>query len=135
MSNLYSLTITLKPKLYSFNVEQQYDLAKPIITNLNLGKMTCVAELTKLYNIHFHLLIERDTSMQCIGLKGRPISFPHFVANKFRNSEIIGFHQLKTIKDKQGWIDYMGKDIAKTKEDVGRRIVLVDEFQIYSWYE
>lgn len=135
MSNLYSLTITLKPKLYSFGVEQQYDLAKPIVTNLNIGKMTCVAELTKSYNVHFHMLLERDTTLQCIGSKGRPISFEHFIANKFRNSDTIGFFQLKKIDNKQGWIDYMSKDIQKTKEDMGRRVVVIDEFDIYSWYE
>lgn len=136
MTSLYGLTLTLKPKLYTLTVEQQYDLAKPIITNLgDIGKITCVTEFTLNYNVHFHMMLECDRSKQPIGDKGRPISFERYVHDRFRKSDVIGFIRLKRVTDNQGWKEYIGKNIQATKSDIARRVVVMDDFNIFNVFD
>jgi len=131
----YAITLTLKPKLYNHTIEEQYDLAKPIITNLHYGQMTVVAELTKSFNVHFHIILKRDKSLRCIGPKGRPVSFERSLYDRFRNSDIIGYVNIKKCTDKSGWISYISKDIQTTKADMARRVVVIDELNEFEVFD
>lgn len=130
MTIFYALTITLKPKMYNHQAEEQYDIAKPVIYNMNLGEATVICELTKAYNVHFHCLIEVNETATFKGPKGKLISFERYVCDKFRNNPVIGFVYVKKCTDKSGWITYMLKDIEQTKQNIARQICVRDDFNL-----
>lgn len=119
----YAATITLQPKLYKYKPEEQYDksymhIAKQLMA---LGtKVDLVAELTKNYNIHYHLVI------QFVNFKPKSNLMLMF-HNAFRNDPIVGFVNIKQIEDEVKWLDYIMKDINITKETINRPPIILNE--------
>lgn len=120
----YSFTITLLPKLYRLEPEVQYDRTfETIYETLSsiTDKLTLIAECTKSMNIHYHGIIK----------------FPQPFVKKqffkcFRNDAFIGFTNLKQIDKFDGWVTYIKKSFSEFVEEVGRRPVVYDGFNILS---
>lgn len=126
----YAFTITLQPKLYVHDATEQYDLtftkvidellklcSRNLVTNdLNFS---CVAELTKSYNVHYHGIIK-------MRIEGKPCMKKFHDA--FRASKIFGHVDIKQMTDQKGWIEYISKDLVDTQNMVGRPPILYDGF-------
>lgn len=56
----YELTITLLPKLYKYTSNEQFEKTKNFINSLRGYKVTCVAELTQTFNVHYHMIISSE---------------------------------------------------------------------------
>lgn len=125
----YSFTLTLKPKrLFQQEPEKQYDNTMYHVVNmlnsLN-AKYTLIIELTKSFNIHYHGIISfllQDNEFDCMK------SF----YSLFRKDEKIGYIYLKQITDFPGWIEYLRKDLYKTFMCVGRRIIIQDNYNVFT---
>lgn len=127
----YSFTLTLKPKLYKDVAEQQYDKTyrEVILTLKTLSPhFTCVAELTKGMNIHYH------GQIKFFNFKPRTNLGKKFV-DTFRASESIGFVSIKQITDSLGWKQYITKELEVTRDSIGRPAVLHDAYGLCLEYE
>lgn len=103
------ITITLKPKLYSFTAEQQFRFTYKYVeacTNV-LEDYCCVAELTKDGNVHYHLWTVGDHGI--------------FIDRLKKYTECIGIINVTKLKhaiileeQAQNTYNYMTKDIERT---------------------
>lgn len=123
----YSFTITLKPNLFQYKAEEQYDksyltLVKHLMTLSK--KFSVVAELTKNYNIHYHGIITFTLHEK------QKSNFMKKFTDSFRKNTCFGFVNIKQITDEQGWINYITKDLKITRESICRPPVLIDSFNI-----
>lgn len=129
----YSATITLKPRMYQYKAEQQYDMTYPdLIKHLSCNgysKMTVISELTKNYNIHYHLTITFPFDGTLY--KGFPNWQKKFV-DSFRKSPVFGFVNIKQIEDELGWISYIGKSFKDFTDSTGRRPIIKDDFDYFT---
>lgn len=119
MSN-YTFTITLKPTLYRFEPEEQYDRTiSHLIVTLKLlsNNFSLVAELTQNMNIHFHGIIELHHKKKWY--------------TTFRQSDIFGFTSCREVTNMQGWVDYISKELAITKTNMARQPILHDDYNIF----
>jgi len=129
-SFIYAFTITLRPKLYIHEPEEQYDLVCEYLVRKLEGlckSVTLVAEVTQNFNIHLHGICDF-------------IILPKMVCEKefkkcFRNDTKIGFVNIKEMTDAIGWSRYMKKDLVKTMNALNRRPVLLDDFDIFNMEE
>lgn len=117
----YSFTITLKPVMYKKDIDWQYDetcnelvIALRSISN----NFTLVCELTQSMNVHYHGIIELGTSKR------------KFV-NLFRNDKKFGFISCKEITNREGWVNYLRKDLKNSMEELGRRVIINDDHKIF----
>jgi len=124
-SFMYSFTMTVLPKYYKKQAEEQYDEIYPHVIQL-LDKLsnqyTLVAETTQSYNLHFHGCIKfRITSKNMIKT----------FYDAFRNDTYVGFVNIKQTIDDSKWIEYISKDFTKTYNSLSRRPILRDHLNIY----
>lgn len=126
----YAFTITLKPNLYRYPLEKQYDETYLYVSEKLLTiaqQLTMVAEVTKAGNLHFHGVI-------CFTLS----KHKHIKSNNknfidlFRNDHIVGFTNLKQIDNEQGWIEYMSKELESFLQVNNRRPIIQDQFECFS---
>jgi len=125
----YCITITLLPRLYKENAESQYDQTayelKEIIKPLK--DTILVAELTKNFNIHYHLYSRLPI------VSRNPVKY--FV-DQFRKSKLFGFVNLSQCKNDENWLTYIFKSVKETYEAVGRPpIIILDDFYIKQFIE
>lgn len=127
----YSATVTLKPRMYQYKAEQQYDMSYPdLIKHLACNgykNITVIAELTKNYNIHYHLTVTfpfGENSKYCNCMK-------KFV-DSFRRSQMFGFVNIKQIDSEIGWIEYIGKQLKEFTDSTGRRPIIKDDFNYFT---
>jgi len=109
----YAGTLTLRPKLFVHTPEQQIDLARTeikVCLRTLCAQYTCIAELTKSYNIHFHLICK----VLMLGQKNTLRK----LYDCFRKSTIIGFCVWKPVTEYKVWTDYMTKDTIKTYSEL-----------------
>lgn len=129
----YSFTVTLKPILFKGPASEQYDDTYVHVWNLlnslasrdedNVGpKLTLVSELTKNYNIHYHGIIQMPLRKNSDCMKR--------FHDVFRNNRKLGFVNIKQIEDKPGWITYITKDLAQTRDQVNRPPIIYDYYNI-----
>lgn len=126
-SCLYSGTLTLRPKLYVHEPHKQYDLVTDHITkilNTLCFDYSLVSELTKTYNIHFHILSTFDLKSHKY-----PLRDWH---NAFRNDPYVGFTKIEQTLNDKVWIDYMKKDLIHSYNCSGRRPILKDDLNIFT---
>lgn len=122
-----AFTLTLKPKVFSKKAKDQLSYALyDINESLRDHKYTLVYELTKACNIHFHGIISFNTAK----MKGKNARMYWF--DLWRKSDRIGFTDLKSETDEQGWEDYILKSVEETREmlPVFLEPVLRDDFNI-----
>jgi len=125
----YCLTITLKPKMYLYESEIQYDRTYMYIVNrlncaIGNGKLTMIAELTKNSNIHYHSVITHSIK------DGRYIG--KIINDIFRRDEFVGFVNIKPLDNENGWIDYISKSFDQFYIDNDRRPIIIDQFNYFS---
>lgn len=118
----YELTITLKPQLYQFPPQKQFDLSSQILWHvlLEFVEVSAVAELTSTHNIHYHCVI----SLEDLRHKDR-------LLNRFRPyCKVFGRSSCSQIMYEDSYINYMRKDLEKTKQIIKDPIVR-DSFGIF----
>lgn len=121
----YSFTVTLKPIVCTAPPEYQYDRTYlEIIKRLRClnCKITCVAELTKNYDIHYHGIISFNVLSK---------SYEKDFKDLFRSSRIFGYNYIKQIDDMPGWSQYIGKDLNSFRDIMNRPPILIDEYNIF----
>lgn len=128
----YSATITLKPRMYQYKAEQQYDMTYPeLIKHLscnNYSNATIISELTKNYNVHYHITI----TFQNPYTKDFKINFQKQFVDSFRKSQVFGFVNIKQIDSELGWIEYISKDLKTFIDSTGRRPIIKDDFNYFT---
>lgn len=120
-------TITLNPKMYRDEPEIQYDntclYVRDKLHQLT-NDFTLVAELTKAYNIHYHLVIKFD-------ITNKNIDYRKEFHKLFRNDRMIGFINLQPMANAPASQVYIKKDLDKTCNSIDRRPVICDT---YNWF-
>lgn len=120
----YAFTLTLKPSMYKYTSEEQYDRTYLLAYKHVKSRcvyVTMIAEHTKAYNIHYHGIITFVMSKSCPKKK--------FV-DSFRNHPFIGFVNIKQMENDQGWLDYIKKDLKATREMINRPPIIADDFTV-----
>lgn len=126
----FAFTVTLKPKFrmvkgVSMLAPWQYDMSYEHICDLlhsvNVTIYTVVAEITKAGDIHYHAVLNSEDDYK--GLQ-------YNLACVIKDSKIFGFFVLKEIKDMEGWITYMTKDLESTHKLLNRPAVVRDDLSI-----
>lgn len=104
----YAITVTVKPKFHCLLPEDQFDKATDeLLRKLASVKArhSCVAEFTKAYNIHYHLIVNFPYNVKF---------HMRFIYDQFRDSQYIGFVYVKPVDDYYKWTDYMMKSVKDT---------------------
>lgn len=123
----YAFTITLQPKMFKFDTQQQYDETKNIIVH----KIKClsstfdiIAELTKNHNIHYHGIITFPLHKYKNNINKW--------YNHMRNDTVIGYTNIKQITEEEVWKEYISKDIHQTKEVIDRRPIIRNKLKTFN---
>lgn len=120
----YHMTVTLKPRLYKYTVQEQIDLTAEklrivLIDTLN----TCVIECTKSYNIHYHIIFKVP-----LHLTNNPRKF---IIDRLRNfHNFFGYIKIDQVIHYDKYIDYIRKDINETRKHIFGCVVLKDDYHI-----
>lgn len=120
---VFAFTVTLPKKYYDHPAEVQYDLTyAPLARLLHQisHRFTCVAELTKNCNLHYHGAI-------CFPIEG-PNNRLKLFCDTFRNT-IFGFVNIKANAD-NGWYEYITKCLDSTRQSIGRPPIIYDALEI-----
>lgn len=126
----FAFTVTLKPNLYCDEPHQQYDKTYSQLIQILKSKgsfVTCVAELTKSYNLHMHGIIKFD--MKNVEHKSRNLMLRF--TNLFRKHKLFGFVNIRQIDDFPKWKEYISKDIHETRSLLNRPPILIDNYEIF----
>lgn len=119
--NTFYFTITLRPVMYKFDIDKQYDETanelKVFLKSIS-EKITIVAELTKSYNVHYHGIMYTSTTKR------------QFI-NAFRNDKKFGFVQCTPLANWDKCVEYISKDISHTTNELGRRAILIDTYDVF----
>lgn len=129
----YSFTITLKPRIFRLNAEDQYDECyKHVLLRLKqiTTKCTLVAELTKNCNIHFHGICAFQRYATYNYIKRFHDHFRCRCKNKFTCKCMIGFVNIKLTMNYPGWVDYISKSLKETYDSLSRRPIIIDDYNI-----
>lgn len=116
-----AITITIKPKYHKETIENQLDLlavdAMQILNSLSCP-YSLIMELTKACNAHLHGVL-------------RYVGHRRKIYDAFRNAKICGFIYVREIDDPVKWIDYITKDITRTRQCLYcREPILRDDLKI-----
>lgn len=116
----YEFTLTLKPVMYKFTAQQQFDKTKNILIKI-LSKYTCsaVAELTQENNVHYHVLIE---------LKNHEIRDQ--LLNSFRGFLIWGRKSCSQLMNYPKYVTYMLKSISTVWPIIKGYPLIIDDLNI-----
>lgn len=119
----YAATVTLRPQLYKYKPEEQYDRSYMEVAKMIKAldtRVDIIAELTKSFNLHYHLTIE------FINFKPKSNLMLIF-HNAFRNNKIFGFVNIRQIDNDIKWLEYIKKDLTITKNTINRPPVILNE--------
>lgn len=117
---LHELTITLKPALYSLSASEQFKRTSSILFQLfSIYEVSCVAEVTKTHNVHYHCLINIDNIFHKDGL-----------IQKLKKHKEFGRFSFEQVRYEETYMKYMVKDIVITKVLLERDPVVVDFYGI-----
>lgn len=126
-SQKYAITLTLHPKVRKYDAETQYSMYAHEVVLYSLRKLfpqcklLLVAELTKSFDLHFHGIFQFANPSRNANLMRR-------FRDALRNHPIIGFCCIKVIENDDVWQEYVYKDVANFKLDVGLNPVIVDDY-------
>lgn len=116
----FSFTVTLKPCMYRYEPEEQYDRTYKdlvILCRLMSNNFTIVAEVTKNCNLHYHGIIELHHKKKWY--------------STFRKSDIFGFTTCREQYDDK-WNEYISKSLKETYETILRRPIIKDSYNIFT---
>jgi len=110
ISHKFFLTVTLKPLMYQYTADKQYDMTiKQLLDGLK--QFDCAGEgyveLTKSFNIHYHLMVDFKTRYKYPQMK--------FI-DYFRGSKMIGKIDVQIPADENKVLTYIKKDNDRTSE-------------------
>lgn len=133
VSQKYAFTVTLKPKLYDHNAEDQYDKTSTVLEQ-SLAKVghhfTCVTELTKSANIHYHGVIDFEMNHPNF-IKKFHDHFRCRCSNKYKCKCLFGYVNIKVLEKEDGWKDYISKELKVTYDSISRRPIVRDDFNYF----
>lgn len=111
---LHEFTLTLKPFMYMQTAKDQYRMSKELLFAILCPyiKCSCIAELTKENNIHYHCMIWLEDA-----------KVRDKFLNKFRQNKMWGRKSCSQIVDYDKWTKYLVKDLKATSEIIGDPIV------------
>lgn len=120
-TQLYFLTVTLKPKWYQIMIKDQYQF---IINQLNIHlkdfEYLGIPELTKSQNIHIHMVIR----MPLCKIQQKH-SVQRMVHDIFRKNAIIGYINIQPVMDYNKCMCYILKEIEQTYNELD--MILVEQ--------
>lgn len=115
---LYEFTVTLKPALYKEKAIDQFRMTRDLMYQmLAPHQSTCIAELTKAYNIHYHCLVELADLSQRVAL-----------VDRLRKIKLFGRFTLSQVQWEQSYKDYIVKHITETTAVIIKDPVVCDYF-------
>jgi len=111
------ITVTLDPSQYVFKAHIQHETALNLLSKIFLNRNTiyvCVGELTKAYNMHYHIMLLDSTPRK---------NYKYYWKNKFRRDSRgrlseLGFTKIDTLHNDDARFKaykYMMKDVASTQ--------------------
>lgn len=111
----YEVTLTLRPRMYSFTPQQQFDKVEHFLKQLCIKyKMSMIAELTQENNVHFHGIVDLKDFIH----RGEFI-------NEFRcMSTTFGRKTVNQVMYEESYLNYICKDVSITKHFVLNPVVL-----------
>lgn len=117
----YEITLTLKPMMYCHTAREQHSSTKKLLWELlePYHEVSMICELTSMNNCHYHGLIELRDHQERDKL-----------INRIRRFKQLGKFTINQVKYEQSYIEYMRKDMDKTRDIVGDPIVK-DMFGLY----
>lgn len=118
----YEFTITLRPRLYDRTPEEQFRYTSDILQRecLSRWNTSCVAELTKENNIHYHGIVHlKDFKHRNSFLNG---------FRKYNN--IFGRKSCSPIRKESDWIMYMRKNVEETRQILGQDPWVTDVYEL-----
>lgn len=118
----YEFTLTLRPRLYDRTPDEQFVYTSAILQNECFRGFTvsCVAELTKENNIHYHGMVHLKDFKQ-----------RNAFLNTFRKyNNIFGRKTCTPIRKETDWIMYMRKDTKETQQILGKDPWVSDAFEL-----
>lgn len=117
---LHELTITLKPQMYNLSASEQFRRTASILFQIfSIYEVSCVAEVTKTHNIHYHCLINIDNIFHKDGL-----------IQKIKRQKEFGRFSFEQVRYEETYIKYMAKDIETTKILICTDPVVVDFYGV-----
>lgn len=128
MSCELEITLTLLPKHYVKSVEEQAMLARESLLEI-MKKIQCkaifVLEITKQYNIHIHGMLQLPKVYQ------DPLKTLFQV---FRTSKVFGRKTIQQVRYYDSYVEYMVKDIEKTRTVINLWPIIRDDYNLYNSY-
>lgn len=119
----YAVTLTLNPKLYKYEISDQYDKTRELVRDCPF-KVTCIAESTSQYNLHYHCVM--SVKLPVKDARKAIFDWHRKLLKEFGKQMVV-----KQIDDYQGWVDYLSKDLRKSSETLGRPPILRDDHGIF----
>lgn len=115
---LYEVTVTLRPCLYKFTATEQFDKTQDKIRLiLCMHNSTCVAELTKEHNIHYHGIVDL-----------KDISDKDYLCNRFRKyNKEFGRKSIEQVKYEDSYRKYIVKELSATQKIIGKYPVITNQ--------
>lgn len=121
----YEVTLTLRPHLYQFTPNKQFQLTSELLWKITEPWGECctfVAELTNENNIHYHGVVVLNDLME----RNRFL-------NRFRpHAKVFGRKTCMQVKYELSYEEYMRKDFKYTEEIIGHCPIVRDAHSIFS---
>lgn len=130
-ADVYCITITFKPLLVRpLESSDQYDYVTSYFHRKfrnypDVVAVSMVTELTIGSDIHMHGFVRSKPGLGCR-------LFAHKLNNSKREDPIIGFIDVKEMKDQPGWVAYCTKEVEVTKQLLGRPPIFIDELLYFN---
>lgn len=108
--NCTSFTLTLKPKLYTYQTITQYEMTHNELINIinQVHDYVYCTEITKTGNIHYHFVVKTNDKLRLVNL-----------VNKIRKNRLFGFYKaipINSIDHLHKAIMYLVKDVYETMQ-------------------
>lgn len=118
---LYEITVTLRPCLYRFTAAEQFDKTEDKLRLiLCLYKSSCIAELTKEHNIHYHGIID----LKDVSEKDR-------LCNRFRKyNKEFGRKSIDQIRYENSYRKYIVKEFSTTQKIIGKLPIITNDLKL-----
>jgi len=123
---LYEVTITLKPYLYHLDQDGQYKKTANDVRDMfspQRYRVSAICELTKDFNIHYHLLVSEVEKS-----KNPPLG----ISNILRKYKWMGRRSVDQVCYVQSYVEYLKKDLKKTGDIIKGCPRIRDDYDILS---
>lgn len=119
----FAITVTFSRLLKKLSSQQQFDKTEDITSFFRIfPKVTCIAELTKSSDIHYHAILQPSKPMSLDQMN-------YFINNRSKQYG-YGFCVTKLVDDYAGWTQYITKDISLTQSLLDRNPIKRDDYNL-----